>query len=68
MSSEMEVSYTPTRPYDASAGFSSGPSMLSAVRTWGPWRRGGAHVCIGGKGGAGGDDAVRMGPNPEPIP
>ncbi len=40
MSSEMEVSYTPTRPYAAWAGFSSGPSMLSAVRTW--WQAGGS--------------------------
>ena len=35
MSSEMSVLYVPTRPYAACAGFSSGPNMLRAVRTFG---------------------------------
>lgn len=35
MSWLMLVSYTPTRPYSAPAGFNRGPSMLKAVRTWG---------------------------------
>ena len=33
MSSEIEVLYVPTRPYAAWAGLSSGPSILTAVRT-----------------------------------